>query len=385
LASSLLFVPSFVKAMDANLVIPKGFKRLVVIQLAGGNDGLNTIVPFRNDLYYRGRPSIAIKRNNVLPLSDELGFHKNLASLKQLFDNGELTIINNVGYPNPNRSHFRSTDIWHTASASNEILTDGWVGRYLDEYGEKPYHAIEIGNSLSLMLKGSHENGVVTKDASMLHQIAGDPYFTEVLRRNNDQHLGEHNMGYLYQTMIDAKQSARYIYEKTKATTSRYDYGKSQFGNQLKTLAEFINSHLETKVYFAALGGFDTHVNQIGQQDKLLKIYDDAVGTLVKDLKANNTFDDTLILTFSEFGRRVSQNAASGTDHGAANNVFVIGNKLKKPGMFNEAPNLGVLDDNGDLVYEIDFRNIYANIIEDWLEVSSDTILTHLARPVSIV
>ncbi len=385
LASSLIFVPGFVRAMDANLVIPKGYKRLVIIQLAGGNDGLNTIVPFRNDLYYKGRPSIAIERSNVLPFSDELGFHKNLAPLKQLFNKGELTIINNVGYPNPNRSHFRSTDIWHTASASNETLTNGWVGRYLDTYAEKPYHAIEIGNSLSLMLKGSEKNGVVTTNAAMLHQIAGDPYFSEVLRHNSDPHLSEHNMGYLYQTMIDAKQSASYIYEKTRVTSSGYDYGKSQFGKQLKTLAEFINSDLDTKVYYAALSGFDTHVNQIGQQDKLLKIYADAVGTLVADLKANNTFDDTLILTFSEFGRRVAQNAALGTDHGAANNVFVIGSKLKHPGMFNDAPNLSRLDDNGDLIYEIDFRDIYANIIEEWLGVSSSGILTNPGEPVVIV
>ncbi len=385
LASSLFFVPGFIKAMDGQLSIPNGFKRLVIIQLAGGNDGLNTIVPFRNDIYYRERPSIAIKKKDVIGLNSELGFHKNLAPLKSLFDAGELTIINNVGYPNPNRSHFRSTDIWHTASASNELIKEGWIGRYLDTFGNKPYNAIEIGNSLSLIMQGKEQNGVVARDAAMLNKIAGDPYFKQLLKYNKDQHLSEHNMGYLYQTMIDAKQSADYIYEKTRITRSTFDYGKSPFGKQMKTLAEFINSQMDTRVYYAALGGFDTHANQSGAQDSLLKTYADGVSTLVADLKANGTFHDTLILTFSEFGRRVAQNAANGTDHGAANNVFVIGKKLKAPGLYNPAPDLQNLDSNGDLVFEIDFRRIYANLMEKWLEVPSSSLLSETMEPLHII
>ena len=385
LASSLFFVPGFIKAMDAQLRLPKGFKRLVIIQLAGGNDGLNTIIPFRNDIYYRERPSIAIKKKDVIALNSELGFHKNLAPLKSLYDAGELTIINNVGYPNPNRSHFRSTDIWHTASASNELLKEGWIGRYLDSYGDKPYNAIEIGNSLSLIMQGKQQNGVVARDAAMLNKIAGDPYFTQLLEYNRDQHLSEHNMGYLYQTMIDAKQSADYIYEKTRVTRSTFDYGNSNFGKQMKTLAEFINSQLDTRIYYAALAGFDTHANQKDQQDSLLKTYADGVSTLVADLKANGTFNDTLILTFSEFGRRVAQNAAKGTDHGAANNVFVIGKNLKTPGLFNQAPDLQNLDPNGDLVFEIDFRRIYANLMEEWLDVPSSSLISETMEPLHII
>lgn len=385
LASSLIFVPGFIKAMDSQLVIPDGFKRLVIIQLAGGNDGLNTIVPFTNDIYYKNRPTIAVRRQHVIPFSDELGFHKNLAALKELFDKGELTVVNNVGYPDPDRSHFRSTDIWHTASGSKETLDNGWIGRYLDKHGKQSYNAIEIGNSLSLMMKGSTHNAVVTQDAAFLNKVAADPYFTALLHHNGDKHLSEHNMGYLYQTMIDAKQSAAYLYEKTKVVTSKLDYGKSLFGKQLKTLAEFINSGLDTRVYYASLGGFDTHANQLGVQDDLLKTYSETIGVLVKDLKEHNTFDDTLILTFSEFGRRVAENAALGTDHGAANNVFVIGSKLKRPGMYNQAPDLSALDSNGDLIYEIDFRSIYANLLEDWLQVSSKDILSAEVAPISLV
>ncbi|MCH7525781.1 MAG: DUF1501 domain-containing protein, partial [Bacteroidetes bacterium] len=144
LASSLFFVPSFVKTFEEVVATNTNFKRLVIVQLSGGNDGLNTIIPFRNDLYYKNRPTIAIKKNNLLKLNDELGLHPNLEPLKRLYDNGYLTIINNVGYPNPDRSHFRSTDIWQTASNSNQYLQSGWIGRYLDNYGKAPYCAIEI-------------------------------------------------------------------------------------------------------------------------------------------------------------------------------------------------------------------------------------------------
>jgi uncharacterized protein (DUF1501 family) len=375
LASSALFVPNFLNAMDGEISIPKGVKRLLVIQLAGGNDGLNTLVPFTNDIYYRNRPTIAIKKKDVLPVNDTLGFHKNLKGIKTLYDQGVLSVVNNVGYPNPNRSHFRSSDIWHTASAADEYVTDGWIGRYLDAYGNAPHDAIEVGSSLSTIMKGATKNGIVTKDATLLQRIARDPYFSKVIKHHDATHLSEHNMGYLYQTLIDAKQSAAYIYEKSRVFESKFSYGNSQFGKQLKTISEFINSGLETKIYYASLRGFDTHANQMGPQVALLQTYDEAISTFVKDLKANGTFKDTLILTFSEFGRRVAENAAKGTDHGAANQVFIIGSSLRSPGLFNEPPDLSRLDANGDLIYDVDFRSIYANILEDWLDVSKQVVL----------
>jgi len=385
LASSLFMAPSFVSAMDDTLFTTLGRKRLVLIQLHGGNDGLNTVVPYRNDIYYRSRPTLAIKKSNVLKLSDELGLNKNLKPLRKLFDAGELSIINNVGYPNPNRSHFRSSDIWQTGSASHEVLQSGWVGRYLDAFGKNPYDAIEIGKSLSLLMKGDIKNAVVTKNAKNLYDIADDPYFNKIVSSYQDPHLSEHNMGYLYQTFIDGKQSANYIYEKSKTKTSSFDYGNSAFGKQLKTMSEFINSGMDTKVYYASMGGFDTHASQSGRQDKLLETYAQAVGVLVKDLKTNDTFKDTLILTFSEFGRRVAENAGLGTDHGAANNIFVIGSKLKKPGFFNDAPSLTHLDFNGDIPYKIDFRSIYANILYSWLDVANEKILSEAIAPLNVV
>ena len=375
LASSLFFVPSFVKAFENAIKGSLGFKKLVIVQLSGGNDGLNTIIPYTNDIYYKSRPNIAIAKNDCIKITDEFGINKNLAPLKHLYDKGYLSVINNVGYPNPIRSHFRSTDIWHTASDSNQYLNTGWLGRYIDVYGKKPYSGIELDDSLSLIMKGDVLKGIATKNPTSLYNNTKTPYFKKVLDSQRDVHLSEHNLGYLYKTMIEAKSSAKYIYEKSKTYNSALTYPNNPFGKQLKTTAQFINSRVESKVFYVSMGGFDTHVRQEKKQNKLLQTYSEAMDVFVKDLEQKDTFKDTLILTFSEFGRRVKQNAASGTDHGAANNVFIIGKNLKKQGFYNEAPNLINLDKNGDIKYTVDFRSIYATILDKWLEVDDATIL----------
>jgi len=375
LASSLFFVPSFVKAFENAIKDSLGFKKLVIVQLSGGNDGLNTIIPYTNDIYYKSRPNLAIAKNDCIKITDELGINKNLAPLKHLYDKGYLSVINNVGYPNPIRSHFRSTDIWHTASDSNQYLNTGWLGRYIDIYGKKPYSGIELDDSLSLIMKGDVIKGIATKNPTILFNNTKTPYFKKVLDSQSDVHLSEHNLGYLYKTMIEAKSSAKYIFETSKTYNSTVTYPNNPFGKQLKTTAQFINSRVESKVFYVSMGGFDTHVKQEKKQNKLLQTYSEAMDVFVKDLEQKDTFKDTLILTFSEFGRRVQQNAASGTDHGAANNVFIIGKNLKKQGFYNEAPNLINLDENGDIKYTVDFRTIYATILDTWLEVDDATIL----------
>lgn len=375
LASSLLFVPNFVRTFET--ISPKalGYKRLVMIQLSGGNDGLNTIIPFNDDAYYQGRPKIAISKSEVLKMTDDLGFHSSLLPLKHLYDDGQLTVINNVGYPNPIRSHFRSTDIWQTASNHDQYLQSGWLGRYLDQYGKAPYNAIEIDDTLSLALKGENMNGIATQNPNILFRTSQDPYFKNILNHYQDDHLSEHNLGYLYKTMIAAQSSAKYIFEKHKTASNSSKYQNNTIANQLKTMARLINSGLETKVFYTALGGFDTHANQINRQKRLLTIYAEGIDAFINDLKAQNTFDDTLILTFSEFGRRVKQNAANGTDHGAASNVFIMGNQLKAQGFYNELASLTDLDANGDLKYTVDFRSIYATILSKWLDVKAEGIL----------
>ncbi|MDA9087186.1 DUF1501 domain-containing protein [Polaribacter sp.] len=375
LASSLFFVPSFVKAFENAIKGSLGFKKLVIVQLSGGNDGLNTIIPYTNDIYYKSRPNIAIAKNDCIKITDEFGINKNLAPLKNLYDKGYLSVINNVGYPNPIRSHFRSTDIWHTASDSNQYLNTGWLGRYIDIYGKKPYSGIELDDSLSLIMKGDVLKGIATKNPTSLYNNTKTSYFKKVLDSQRDVHLSEHNLGYLYKTMIEAKSSAKYIFETSKTYNSTLTYPNNPFGKQLKTTAQLINSSVESKVFYVSMGGFDTHVRQEKKQNKLLQTYSEAMDVFVKDLEQKDTFKDTLILTFSEFGRRVQQNAANGTDHGAANNVFIIGKNLKKQGFYNEAPNLIDLDKNGDIKYTVDFRSIYATILDKWLEVDDATIL----------
>ena len=377
LASSLLMVPNFIKAFEGSIFNERSFKKLVIVQLSGGNDGLNTIVPFTNDVYYKSRPKIAIKASEVRRINNTLGFHPGLLPMQRLYDKGYLSIINNVGYPNPSRSHFRATDIWHTASDSNDYLTSGWIGRFIEQNGKKPFSAIEIDDSLSLMLKGREMNGIATKNPKLLHNNMNTPYFNKVLKQQTDRHLSEHNLGYLYKTMIETKSSAKYIYETSKTTRTKIEYPQNPFGKQLKTTAEFINSGLKTKVYYVSMGGFDTHANQINSQARLLDVYSKAMEVFVKDIDEQGNLEDTLILTFSEFGRRVEQNAANGTDHGAANNVFVIGKNLKKPGLYNEAPNLDDLDTNKDLKYSIDFRSVYATILSKWLKVDTKEILNY--------
>lgn len=383
LASSLFYVPSFVNAFNSLNI--NGYKKLVIIQLSGGNDGLNTVIPYKNDIYYQNRPTVSLTENKLLKLNNELAFHSNLAPLKNLYDQGFVSIINNVGYPNPNRSHFRSTDIWQTASDANQYLTTGWLGRYLDSYGKTPHNGIEVDDSLSLVLKGSNLNGMAVQDVKQLFRNSQDPYFKKLLQHQNNQHLNEHNLGYLYKTMIAAENSAQYIYSTTKTYNSTQKYPNNPLAKQLKTAAKFINSGIDCKVMYTSLGGFDTHFNQKVRQEKLLKIYAESVEAFVADLRKNNTFKDTLILTFSEFGRRVKQNAANGTDHGTANNVFIIGENLKKKGLYNETSNLTNLDENGDLKYTLDFRSIYATILKKWMGVDDQIILNNSFKQLSFI
>ena len=375
LASSLFFVPNFVKAIEKVAKESLGYKKLVIIQLSGGNDGLNTIIPYTNDIYYKKRPGISVPKNELIKVTDELGFHQSLAPLKNLYDQGYLSIINNVGYPNPNRSHFRSTDIWQTASDASQYLDTGWLGRYIEQFGKMPYTGIELDDSLSLIMKGENMNGIATKNPRTLFSNTQTPYFKKVLNHQSDAHLSEHNLGYLYKTMIEAKSSAKYIYETSKTYKSSLEYPKNPFGKQLKTTSEFINSNLDSSVYYVSMGGFDTHANQENRQKKLLKTYSESMEVFINDLKQNDTFKDTLVITFSEFGRRLQQNAAGGTDHGAANNVFIIGENLKTKGFYNDAPNHLNLDPNGDLIHSVDFRSIYATVLDTWLQVDDEAIL----------
>jgi uncharacterized protein (DUF1501 family) len=378
LASSLLFVPKFLHALDRGgmpgLRDANG-RRLVVIQLGGGNDGLNTIVPYRNDLYYQARPTLALReQSGLLSLDKDLAMHPAMAPLKALYDQGQLAVLNSVGYPNPDRSHFRSMDIWHTASASDEYLSTGWLGRYLDAAcsgSPAAYAGIEVDDTLSLAMKGNGRKGLALKNPAKLREATRNRLLAQVARESAP---GITELDYLYKTLAETASSADYIYEKAKVYKSAVEYPNTEFAKSLKTAAELINSGLDSRVYYAALSGFDTHVRQQEQQAKLLQDLSQGIGAFVGDLQRGGQFDSTLIMVFSEFGRRVSQNASNGTDHGTANNVLLIGGKLRTPGVVNDAPDLVNLD-AGDLRYQVDFRSIYATILHDWLGTDEKAIL----------
>ena len=377
-AAGALFVPAFMKPLEAlaldELTL---YKNLVVIQLSGGNDGLNTVIPFGNDLYYQKRKSISISPESVIKLNDMQGLNPNLAALQPIYDQGWMTIINDVGYPNPDRSHFRSMDIWQTGSDSNQFLSTGWIGRYLDSNCETckfPYTAIEVDDSLSLALKGGSKKGIALKDPNALFRNTNEAFFKQVIN-NSKTHLDENNLGYLYKTMIETSSSANYIQQTSKVYQTKASYPATGFANQLKTVARFITSGLKTKVYYVSLSGFDTHVNQVQQQGNLLKQYADGMSAFLNDLKQHEKLEDTLVVTFSEFGRRVEQNASNGTDHGTANNMFLFGGKLNKQGIYNNAPNLADLE-NGDLKFQVDFREVYGTILGKWLDVNNQSVLS---------
>ncbi len=377
LASGAFMLPSFLKPFESMaLADVSGFRNLVIIQLSGGNDGLNTIVPFGNDEYYKNRQIIGIPPSELLKMNSMQGLNPALVALRPIYDQGFMTILNGVGYPNPDRSHFISMDIWQTASASDEYLSSGWIGRYLDsncETCKHPFSAIEVDNNLSLALKGNAKKGLALTDIDKLYNTLQKPYFMELTNKANEN-LNENNLGYLYKTLIETSSSASYIHETSKVYKQTGTYPETAFANQLATISQFINSGLKTRVYYVSLSGFDTHTNQRNQQSRLLKIYGDAVAAFVNDLKSTGKLEDTMVMTFSEFGRRVSENNSKGTDHGTANNVLLFGGKLKKAGIYNDAPDLINLKD-GDLKHQLDFRSVYATLLENWLEVKSSSIL----------
>ena len=377
LATGSFMIPKFLKAFENKVpFVPGGNKVIVVLQLSGGNDGLNTVIPVRNDIYQSARPNLGLAKDKTLMITDEAGLHPALQGFADLYNDGSLGIINSVGYPNPDRSHFRSMDIWQTGSESNETWQSGWIGRYLDAQCkgcDKPTQALEIDDTLSLALKGTDEKGIALRDPKRLYNTSHEDYFKAL---SADHHTDDHPkpVDYLYKTMSETLSSADYIFAQSKLHPSSAEYPKTGLGNSLKTISSLILSDINTKVYYVSHGSFDTHVNQQQQQQRLFTEMNDAVSSFVKDLKANNRFNDVLLFTFSEFGRRVAQNASGGTDHGTANNMFLVSGGLQQKGLINAMPDLSHLQD-GDLKYQVDFKNVYATVLNKWLKADDEAIL----------
>lgn len=374
---------------------------LVVLQLAGGNDGLNMVVPWADDAYHAARPVIGVKGDNVLKVNDYMGLHPKLTGLKGLYDAGHLSIIQGVGYPNPNRSHFRSTEIWQTASDSDKSASYGWLGRYFDSCckGADPTVGVTIGNELPQSFLSPNPTGVAFSRPEQYRWINGknngtDEMFRELnspddasgmaagednaggsigMISGSKKHEGGSALDFLQRTALDAQMSSEKIREIARKFQSSVPYPVSPLGNSLNLIARMIAGSLPTRVYYASQGGYDTHTNQVNTHDRLMGELNDALTAFAKDLQAQGNFDRVLVMTFSEFGRRVSQNASNGTDHGAAAPMFVIGGKAKA-GVFGKYPSLTQLN-QGDLMFNVDFRSVYATVLEKWLRAPAKTVL----------
>lgn len=365
-----ILVPSFLKAgmFADNFKLTN--KRLIVVQLSGGNDGLNMLTPYGFDEYYQNRPVLGLKEKDLLKVNDLFGFHSKLTVFRDLQKRGLLSIVNSVGYPNPNRSHFRSMDIWHTASDSNKFSTTGWLGSYLDNECNNPFEAINIDGQLSLALKGKVHSGIALTDPSAFKSSIDSDFY----RNLKDPITENSELDYMYKIFNDTKNSAEYIYDQYKLKENPTEYGKSGFEQKLKKIATLIKSDIQTPVFYTTLGGFDTHANQLSTHDRLYSQLNDGIETLISDLEKDDVLKDTTIMVFSEFGRRLKENASRGTDHGAANVMYVIDSDLSK-----KSQTLNQLDlvnlEKGDPKFKVDFRSVYQDIITHTLDADSKQIL----------
>ncbi len=387
---------------------------LVVIQFSGGNDGLNTVVPIGFPEYYKARPQIAIAEKDALRLSgaDGIGLHPALASLKDMYDNGMVSVIQGIGYPNPNRSHFKSMDIWHTADTT--ATGDGWLGKYFDAeccgYGKgesgtptAPKNTstsagppgIAIGRSAPLAMQGRAVQPVSFESAELFRWSGQDidadlgRAYDALNRRDPADSRKDTNADFLLRTAMDAQVSSDLI-RKAVAVKPLVTYptnGPSgELSRQLQMVASMIRADLKTKVYYVTLGSFDTHAQQGGQQGRhanLLRGFADATKAFYEDLKKQGNDTRVMTVVFSEFGRRVGQNASQGTDHGTAAPMFLVG-PMVKAGVLTPHPSMKDLDE-GDLRFSTDFRTVYAGVLNSWMKADSEKILGQKFRAMNVL
>lgn len=360
-----LLLPDFLFAFGSqqNLVI--GEQCLVFVQLNGGNDGLNTFVPFENPLYYDLRPKIALSKNEVISATRGMAFHPALKSFATIQQNGDLAVIQNVGYPEPIRSHFRSQEIWQTGSASNQYLDNGWLGRYLDLQCKEhqPTAGINLDSIDNLALKGQEPNSITVKDPNR--------FKTKTENDDSVQLSTNPQLDFVRKIANSVTEGSDEIQKALAKSASEVSYPKTGLSKNLEWIAKLIKGNLNSKVYYTSLGGFDTHDNQLAIQNNKLSELNDAIFSFYTDLKNAKLMQNVTIVVFSEFGRRVKDNG-KGTDHGTAAPMFIIGGSNKGKVMGNN-PNLSDLD-NGDLKYETDFRSVYASLLENKLNFDATKI-----------
>jgi uncharacterized protein (DUF1501 family) len=361
---------------------PLGERTLVIVQMFGGNDGLNTIIPAGQGTYYDLRNTLALNENDVLPLNSQTAFHPALAPLKELWDQGVLAAVEGVGYPSPSFSHFESKDTWQTAGPSGRML-EGWMGRYLEGIADTQgdaFHALSVGRSLPRALL-SNKVAVPSVESVEKYMFKQDP-------RSNSAMLGRATalmqiydsapeatrFGALLDNTIDAAQRSSDALQAAKAAyTPAVEYPDTKLGKGMQLLAEAIDADLGIRVGHIKIRGFDTHADQAAVHEELLADTAGSIHAFYRDLQAHGRDKNVVVMTWSEFGRRAGPNASGGTDHGWAGPMFVAGTPVEG-GLYGEAPGLVGLD-NGNLRFTTDFRRVYATVLEGWLGAPADLVL----------
>ena len=364
------------------MVTNKRMKSLVIVQLAGGNDAMNTIVPYGDGLYYDWRKDVRIEQDQVLKIDDYLGFNPALSSIKDLWDQNKVAVINGVGYPEPNRSHFRSVDIWNTAESVG-IGNSGWLGRAIreiDPNAENPITGVNFGRGLprALSCKGVPVASVGDlENYGLLPDIEGEQsrelaltafsqiYGSAMAHDTVSQFIGE--------TGIQALKGADILRTAPQKYSSSIEYGNDPIGQSMRNIAQVLTADIGTRVFYTSHGSFDTHAAEMETHTKLWTETSNAIGDFMEDMKEHGLEDDVLVLLWSEFGRRIRDNSA-GTDHGSGGVSLIVGGEVNG-GLYGDYPSLKEKDHlQGDLQFNNDFRSIYSTIAERWLGVDPDVV-----------
>ncbi len=368
-------------SLPTNPGIPED-RVLVVVQLSGGNDGLNTVIPFGMDNYYKSRSGLAVRESDLITLDTNagIGLHPSLRPIHDMIGDGLASVVQGVGYPNPIRSHFASMDVWHTG----DTLTSkghGWIGKALDttrsEKKNTSLACINLGSQAPLATQGKFVKPVTFDRPEMfrwsgrdLHPALNDTY--DQLNQPSTSTPGNSPTDFILRTAMDAQVASDRVRKAVNQKPATSFPGNS-LSRQLKMIAAMVRAELPTRVFYVALGGFDTHANQAGQHTRLLNEFATAMSAFYKELKATGHQQRVLTVAFSEFGRRVKQNASGGTDHGTAGPMFLFGPQVN-PGLIGEHPSLTHLDD-GDLIHHTDFRSVYASVLDNWMKIDSTAAL----------
>ncbi len=353
---------------------PQGDRILVVLQLSGGNDGLSMVVPYEDPAYGRARRTTAVR--DPRKLGEGVGLHPELKATHALFGEGKLAIVQGVSYPNPNRSHFESMDVWHTGDLRGRASPTGWIGRAVDACcpdAKDPNVVVNIGKSAPYALEAK-ANKPVSFESPESYRWAGAPDDREEFEKLNEAGGPNEEIAWLHRVAVDARASSKKIRAAAAGYRPKADYPRSQLSSDLRTVAALIHGGLSTRVYYVSFGGFDTHNAQQNRYGNLMRELDAALGAFYADLKAQGHLSRVLVVSFSEFGRRVDENASAGTDHGVAGPMLLLGESVKG-GLHGRQPSLSDLDE-GDLKMQVDFRSVYATVLDDWMRVAPEKVLS---------